>query len=56
MLRILDLICLLRLAGWERQGMRRRQYKLQSALIEITRGSIMWHYLTTNDLVYDRMK
>ena len=23
---------------------------------EITRGSIMCHYLTTNDLVYDQMK
>ena len=27
-----------------------------SALREITRGSIMCCYLTTNDLVYDRMK
>ena len=28
--------------------------ELQSALREITRGSIMCRYLTTNDLVYDQ--
>ena len=31
-------------------------YRIAKCIREITRGSNMCHYLTTNDLVYDRMK
>ena len=30
-------------------------YKIAKWIREITRGSVMCHYLTANDLIYDRM-